>query len=306
MIALFLCFKCIILFHIFRVLQPQLSSLLTMMLSSYTAPFGRSDYVRIYPDYPTLKETRSTVDHGDTRSSTMILVVVLGAVICSLFVVRAVLSQRQHPNLFNVSDQAEMQPCTQMNNQHIPKIIHSLTPQHSGIRVINNQSSVTAPGSSVKSRAKCDVMYRVAGYIRMSWTLRQIERLVEDIYPGYLDTWRSYSSDVTRGHAAKYFILHHYGGLFIEVPSSRCYNKALQLLNDKSFRQDTLLFSRDNRIDSGIFASKPCSDFIEFSIRLLNQQHREVLPPYGEFVLKPNRDFLMYSIGKFRGKSSVL
>ena len=263
------------------------------MLSSYTAPFGRSDYVRIYPDYPTLKEAEN-VDHERTRRSTITIVVILGAVICSLLLMNTLLSHHhKHLHLFSVPNERLMQPCHSQDN--IPKVIHTIVLQRHNLNVIHNVSSSV-------TRNKCKALYHVYGYIHRYWTLPSVERLIEGFYPDYISIWRSYTNDKTRMQVAKYFILHRYGGIYLDqsAPPDRCYNKALQMLNRKTAHQDTLLFSKDHHVDGKILACQPCSDFMWFSIKLLQEHHREVIPPFSNFFFQPNRDFLLYSIGKFK------
>ena len=283
-----------------------------MMLSSYTAPFGRSDYVRIYPDYPTLKDADHNTSHpGDGRGSAMVvLVVILGAVICSLFIIKTLVVYHDHHHHMlsrtsGTSSGVHRRPCVPSVNRHIPKLIHTLTLDRSSIDPrVEASNNLTQSGRT--SSTKCDLLYRVSGYTTHKWNLQNVQTLIREFYPALLSKWNSYSSDATRLNAAKYVILHHYGGIFVDhsMRSNRCYNIALQMLNDKTVRQDTLLFSRDNKIDTGIFASKRCSQFMAFSIDLLTEHHRQSLPPFSDFIVKPNRDFLLYSIGRFRSTNT--
>lgn len=48
------------------------------------------------------------------------------------------------------------------------------------------------------------------------WTNEEVRHLIEGSYPWFLDTWDNHYTEESRTVAARYFVLHKYGGVFVE------------------------------------------------------------------------------------------
>ncbi|CAL8464106.1 g3641 [Coccomyxa elongata] len=55
------------------------------------------------------------------------------------------------------------------------------------------------------------------GWTHMFWDNQAAEELLLERYPWFMDTWRSYPRVVHRGDAIRPFLLHAYGGLYMDV-----------------------------------------------------------------------------------------
>ncbi len=55
------------------------------------------------------------------------------------------------------------------------------------------------------------------GWRHHLWTDQDCRFLVRDRYPGLLDLYDSYGSNVNRADVARYLMLHHYGGLYADL-----------------------------------------------------------------------------------------
>ena len=101
-----------------------------------------------------------------------------------------------------------------------------------------------------------------AGYEYRLWTDGDNLRFVTERAPWFLDTYRSYAHDIERADAIRYFILHEYGGIYIDID--------MEVLRpvDELLEHDALNFSLEaglmiiNTVISNAFmASRPRHPF---------------------------------------------
>ena len=70
------------------------------------------------------------------------------------------------------------------------------------------------------------------------WDRSKIERFLQEDFPWFLDTYRSYPYDVQRADAARYFIMYAFGGLYMDMDIS-CKKPLESLLQKMSTMQST-------------------------------------------------------------------
>lgn len=96
----------------------------------------------------------------------------------------------------------------------VPKIIHQ------------QWKTNTVPVKFMKWRKKWLTLYPEPEYTHMLWTDKNGRELIEMQYPWFLETYDSYEHNINRADAARYFILHHYGGIYADLdyePQSNFY-----------------------------------------------------------------------------------
>ena len=87
----------------------------------------------------------------------------------------------------------------------IPKIIHQ------------QWKTETVPKKFMKWRTKWLEYYPESEYTHMLWTDTNGRQLIQDHYPWFLKTYDAYRYNINRADAARYFILHHYGGIYADL-----------------------------------------------------------------------------------------
>lgn len=55
------------------------------------------------------------------------------------------------------------------------------------------------------------------GFKHVLWRMNDMDALIKSDYPVYYDTWKAMTTYTMRGDAARYFILHKYGGLYLDM-----------------------------------------------------------------------------------------
>lgn len=63
------------------------------------------------------------------------------------------------------------------------------------------------------------------------WDQETVEALIATDYPWFLDTYRTYRYPVQRADAARYFILHRYGGVYVDL-DTRCRRSFFSLIHE--------------------------------------------------------------------------
>ncbi len=86
----------------------------------------------------------------------------------------------------------------------IPKIVHQ---------------TWKGPASTIPEhwRASHQGWKSLEGWTYMFWTDRDIDQLIKQHYPWFLAKFRAYKYGIQRADAFRYFVLHHHGGLYVDL-----------------------------------------------------------------------------------------
>lgn len=95
-----------------------------------------------------------------------------------------------------------------IGSEQIPAIVHHLS-RTSDIKDTWSQSYLSTKGVHLR--------YGEDVYEHKLWTDELIEKFFEENYPDFLDTFKSYPQDIERVDVARYFIVFHYGGIYMDL-----------------------------------------------------------------------------------------
>lgn len=87
----------------------------------------------------------------------------------------------------------------------IPRIIHQTAPADRSL------------WPEVWRRCQETVRQTFEGYEYFMWTDEDLEGLIRERYPWFLETFLGYPANIFRADAARYFILHEHGGIYIDM-----------------------------------------------------------------------------------------
>lgn len=99
--------------------------------------------------------------------------------------------------------ESELAPVKQTNFTVIPKIIH--------------QTYKTDKVPERWNETHVSVMQKNPDYTYMFWTDEKARRFISDEYSWFLNTYDNYPYPIMRADALRYFILSHYGGVYIDL-----------------------------------------------------------------------------------------
>ncbi|PYH42983.1 glycosyltransferase family 32 protein [Aspergillus saccharolyticus JOP 1030-1] len=90
-------------------------------------------------------------------------------------------------------------------------------PNPSGIPLILHQTAATEniPERWQNSQQSCVEVY--ANYQYMLWTDESARDFISKHYPWFLPTWDTYTFPIQRADALRYFVLYHYGGIYLDM-----------------------------------------------------------------------------------------
>lgn len=145
--------------------------------------------------------------------------------------------------------------------QLIPKIIHQ------------TYKTNDIPEQWVKGRQKCIDLH--PDYTYILWTDEMSDTFIKQEYPWFLDTFRSYEYPIERADAIRYFILSHYGGIYIDLDDG-CERRLDPLLKVPAFLRKT----SPTGVSNDVMGSVPRHPFFLKVIKSLKHYKKNWYIPY--------------------------
>lgn len=145
--------------------------------------------------------------------------------------------------------------------QIIPKIIHQ------------TYKTEDIPEHWKEGRQKCLDLHPEYEYIL--WTDAMTDEFIEKEYPWFLETFRNYQYGIERADAIRYFVLSHYGGVYIDLDDG-CERKLDCLLTVPAFARKT----SPTGISNDVMGSVPKHPFFTKLMNSLKKYDRNWRIPY--------------------------
>jgi inositol phosphorylceramide mannosyltransferase catalytic subunit len=111
------------------------------------------------------------------------------------------------PPLLNIDVSALHETTPSLQPSFIPRNMH---------HVLLGPMGRDPPPDWLAARNSCVTMH-AAWPEHYFWTDENADSFFEEHYPWFLDTWNSYPSIVQRADALRYFVLHKFGGVFLDM-----------------------------------------------------------------------------------------
>ncbi|KAL9182285.1 hypothetical protein ACHAXT_012937 [Thalassiosira profunda] len=103
---------------------------------------------------------------------------------------------------------------TRENGTHrVPLIMHRMWKDDAFLE----NSSPALPTNWTKAFADCNEQYRKRNWTTILWSDESLRSFFEDHYQDFLPTYDSYRYNIQRVDAARYFVLFHFGGLYMDL-----------------------------------------------------------------------------------------
>lgn len=143
----------------------------------------------------------------------------------------------------------------------IPKIIHQ------------TYKSEKVPDIWEPGQQKCVDLHPDYQYIL--WTDDMAREFIGEEYPWFIETWDSYPYPIQRADAIRYFVLYHFGGVYIDLDDG-CKRKLDPLLTVPAFVRKTV----PTGISNDVMGSVPNHAFFLKVMNSLTPYKRNWLVPY--------------------------
>lgn len=150
-----------------------------------------------------------------------------------------------------------------INNQPqlIPKIIHQ------------TYKTNEIPNEWKEGQKNCQILNPDYHYIL--WTDEMARDFIAEKYPWFLKTFDSYPYNIERADSIRYFILAHYGGIYIDLDDG-CNRNLDPLLTVPAFVRKTL----PTGVSNDVLGSVPNHPFFTKAISMLQKYQRNWIVPY--------------------------
>jgi len=141
----------------------------------------------------------------------------------------------------------------------------------------------------------------------MLWTDEMNRDFIKTNYPDFLNIYDNYSSNIERIDAIRYFLLYHYGGVYIDL-DFECLQNIEELLADEDCvlglepKEHCERFGTEKIISNAFMAASPLHSFFKRLCAVLsNEEHHGskagVLTTTGPFMLTKTYDGLKDQAG---------
>ena len=125
----------------------------------------------------------------------------------------------------------------------------------------------------------------------MFWNDEDLENLIKTDYPWFYDTYKGYDKQIKRVDAARYFMLHKYGGMYVDM-DYECVNNFEHLLPGHKVSIAESPYKNDGRPDTethqnALMASPQGHPFWERIFKILDdhKNHDSVVYATGPYVI---------------------
>lgn len=145
----------------------------------------------------------------------------------------------------------------------VPKIIHQIWFDFSKDGSGRDPPKKYSTSKEYCERINCDWVFKL-------WNERDCLELVKTEYPEYLEMYQNYKYPIQKVDAAKYFILHAYGGVYMDM-DMQC-RKPLNIKGDGVFLVEVNTISKYN---NAFIASSPREPFWQVVFQLLKKAQEE-------------------------------
>lgn len=152
-------------------------------------------------------------------------------------------------------------PDSPPRTQLIPKIIHQ------------TYKNTTIPEKWQEGQQNCIDLHPDYQYIL--WTDSMAEQFIADNYPWFLPTFINYPYNIQRADSIRYFVLYHYGGIYIDLDDG-CQRRLDPLLSNAAFVRKT----QPSGISNDVMGGVPRHPFYQKVLENLQKYNYNYLVPY--------------------------
>ena len=138
------------------------------------------------------------------------------------------------------------------------------------------------------------------------WNSSMVDHLIQQHYPSQWTLYNSYSRWVQRADFARYVILHHYGGIYVDI-DIECISSMRQV--NKTFPSNAEFVMYETRpygVSNDFLMSKPKHPFIASVINGLSSANRWYIIPYLTVFCSTGPLYLYGRYMSYQKKSDIL
>lgn len=139
------------------------------------------------------------------------------------------------------------------------------------------------------------------GYRYILWTDEKAREFIAQEYPWFVEQWDNYRYPIQRADALRYFVLHLYGGIYIDLDDG-CRRPLDALLKLPAFVRKT----DPTGVSNDVMGTVPGHPFFSKVIKSLKRYDRNWLLPYVTIMYSTGPLFLSAMLKQYRRTSTAL
>ncbi|XP_052776933.1 uncharacterized protein LOC128214482 [Mya arenaria] len=133
------------------------------------------------------------------------------------------------------------------------------------------------------------------------WTDSSARKLISERFPNFLHTWDNYKKGVYRADALRYFVLHEFGGIYVDLdfqclrPLDRVTYKYSAIFPSEPLEHSVFLYKMPLFVNNAIMMSRPKHPFLKYLMDRLSwsRNNRNLLEVAGPAFV--HRQFFNYN-----------
>ncbi len=218
---------------------------------------------------------------------TSLKVIIWAHVLLALFLAYCTLDlmalplQNWHRHVFSAEDvDPSKNSSSPQKPMIIPKIIHQ------------TYKDENIPDIWKEGQKSCKELHPDYKYIL--WTDKMAREFIAKEYPWFLKTWDGYKYPIERADTIRYFVLAHYGGVYIDLDDG-CQRKLDPLLTVPAFVRETT----PNGVSNDVMGAVPGHPFFVKVFNNLQKYNRNWIVPYITIMFSTGPLFLSVILEKY-------
>ncbi len=137
------------------------------------------------------------------------------------------------------------------------------------------------------------------------WTDKEVEAFLQDNYPWFVPTYKTYPYKIQKFDSVRYFILNHYGGIYMDLDIN-CKIPFQDIFNNISYDIDVILAATNPiGVTNNFMVSKPNQPFMKMLTHDLVDANHMYVTPHWTVMMSAGPLFVFRSLEKYPCQSHV-
>ncbi|KAI0224280.1 Inositol phosphoceramide mannosyltransferase 3 [Lamellibrachia satsuma] len=164
----------------------------------------------------------------------------------------------------------------------------------------------TIPNRWRESQHACRI--KNDNYEYFLWTDAEMERFITQHYAWFLPTYHSYPYPIQRVDAVRYFILYHYGGVYVDLDLQCKFSFDAVLANiSRTSRNYRVVLAQTlpGGVTNAVMMTHPCSPFFRQLVTSLPDSNHGYVLPYATVIFSTGPMFLTLRLNHYASRNEI-
>lgn len=136
------------------------------------------------------------------------------------------------------------------------------------------------------------------------WNDRKLHTFINESFPWFYETFRSYRYNIQRADAARYFLLYYYGGIYSDLDIG-CKPNAVKLILSSLTQDVALMATKPSGVSNDLIISSKKNEFIKYVIQGLKPANTGYILPYLTVMMTTGSVYLTTKYNLYPNKSQI-